>query len=85
MMTASEFEYATRGVMSWPTRVYGPDAVRDLAEELAADMAEAVAALAAAQGATRWTCSRAGTGADGAAPPVRRSSGSDTFGGCRQL
>jgi hypothetical protein len=38
-----------RAVTDWVAAACGPDAVRDLAEELAADLAEAFAALAAAE------------------------------------
>jgi hypothetical protein len=39
-----------RGVTDWLAAAHGAGAVRDLAEELAVDLAEALAALAAAEG-----------------------------------
>jgi hypothetical protein len=43
---------ALRDVVSWLARCYGPDALRDLAEELAADLVDALQVLAANKGLT---------------------------------
>lgn len=47
---SAEGSVALRDVTAWLAREHGPDAVRDLAEELAVDLAEAFDALAAAEG-----------------------------------
>ena len=46
---SAEGSVALRGVTAWLAREHGPDALRDLAEELAVDLAEAFEALAAAE------------------------------------
>jgi len=45
-----EGSVALRDVTAWLEREHGPEALRDLAEELAVDLAEAFDALAAAEG-----------------------------------
>ncbi len=45
-----EGSVALRDVTAWLAREHGPEAVRDLAEELAVDLAEAFDALASAEG-----------------------------------